>query len=228
MFGSTTFLPVVLALSALSSTAGASSSPHHANHQLSHAKRFGKVARNSVVEGRSTDGSGLAIRDGDDKKQLSKRAFSGRATFFAPGLGACGTYSSASDYVSFVLLLGVLGCSGTDRPLKAAAHAHRPCGRPSSWLTLLFCRWWPSTQTSMEIWALYPPGASRPSPSATVGRSPPAEVIAEKLTFGFHFQAASRLRLLFSMPAPRAPTEDSTCPPPSSPTLPARTSESST
>lgn len=103
MLGSTSLLP--LAALALSSIAQAS--PHHAEHQLAHAKRFGKVVRNNVhhgapIEERSNVSSGLAVREGDETKRLSKRDFSGRATFFAPGLGACGTYSGAGDYVRFL------------------------------------------------------------------------------------------------------------------------------
>jgi hypothetical protein len=32
---------------------------------------------------------------------MKRGGYNGRATFFDPGLGACGTYSSSSDYVSF-------------------------------------------------------------------------------------------------------------------------------
>ncbi|GAA5894162.1 hypothetical protein JCM8208_002365 [Rhodotorula glutinis] len=37
--------------------------------------------------------------DGHELHSLSKRGFNGRATFFEPGLGACGTYSGAGDFM---------------------------------------------------------------------------------------------------------------------------------
>lgn len=100
MFGATTFLPLALALAAL---AGVEASSPHGNQQVAHAKRVhANVAREAIPDGVPAAGEQerfeLAV---GTNHTLAKRAFSGRATFFEPGLGACGTYSSASDYVSY-------------------------------------------------------------------------------------------------------------------------------
>ena len=90
----------VLALAPLAST---SSHPPRVN--LSRPNRLTKVTR--VPHGVTGDhverdeGSDLALRDGDEMHSLSKRgSFSGRATFFSVGLGACGAISSDDDFVS--------------------------------------------------------------------------------------------------------------------------------
>ncbi|BGP46057.1 hypothetical protein JCM10450v2_001897 [Rhodotorula kratochvilovae] len=98
---------------ALPSVAHASSSH---GPGAAHSRRFNRVLRSPgeneapVVDLELTDADigfgnaslvavGDARDDGEEGHSLSKRGYSGRATFFAPGLGACGTYSSASDYI---------------------------------------------------------------------------------------------------------------------------------
>lgn len=85
---------ILVALSLFAGSALASSS--HSSSDLDHTKRFDKVLR-ATPEG-EIDG-GLAVRDGPEKMGLAKRATNGRMSFFAPGLGACGSYSNAGDFM---------------------------------------------------------------------------------------------------------------------------------
>lgn len=105
------FLPFLALAASLPLTSVGASSAHDLrgahikrvapNHQDAHARRSPSEVNHGHVQQRSSGTAGLAVRDGNEKKRLMKRGpeYSGRATFFAPGLGACGTNSKASDYV---------------------------------------------------------------------------------------------------------------------------------
>lgn len=86
-------------LAALCAATAAHAFSSHSPVALDHTKRFDKVLRTApevdIVE---RDGR-LAERDGPDKMGLAKRATNGRMSFFAPGLGACGSYSNAGDFM---------------------------------------------------------------------------------------------------------------------------------
>lgn len=66
---------------------------HHHNKHNQHRHHF------NATLAATEQGLGEHSDNSTTTHHLSKRGFSGRATFFAPGLGACGAYSKASDYV---------------------------------------------------------------------------------------------------------------------------------
>lgn len=113
MFGATTLLPIALALATFSLPAAHASSPH-GHQQLAHAKRVhAKVAGSveAIPDGIPAEEQNFGLAVGGNHT-LAKRAFSGRATFFAPGLGACGTYAGANDFVSAVFCDPSAGLKG--------------------------------------------------------------------------------------------------------------------
>ncbi|GAA5947205.1 hypothetical protein JCM3765_001574 [Sporobolomyces pararoseus] len=74
---------------------------HHRQQQQQQQHSGGAVVA-EPVENETEDAqvTSLAVREDDSKHQLAKRGgYNGRATFFDPGLGACGTYSGAGDYM---------------------------------------------------------------------------------------------------------------------------------
>lgn len=76
---------------------------HHRQQQQHQQHQPGGTVVAEPVENETEDAqvTSLAVREDDSKHQLAKRGgYNGRATFFDPGLGACGTYSGAGDYVS--------------------------------------------------------------------------------------------------------------------------------
>lgn len=80
------------------STSVSAHSPHSDSsiHRRFHHKQLASLQAETTA---------LAVRGESDenKHELMKRGnFNGRATFFDPGLGACGTYSSGNDFVSTV------------------------------------------------------------------------------------------------------------------------------
>jgi hypothetical protein len=79
---------VSLALSSVTATA------HQQPMDLAVAHRNGYNA--------TSEETGL-VSGGGERMRLAKRgSYSGRASYFAPGLGACGAYSSDSDFVSVI------------------------------------------------------------------------------------------------------------------------------
>ncbi|GAA5931223.1 hypothetical protein JCM3775_004967 [Rhodotorula graminis] len=108
----TTFLAVAAALS-LPLVAQA-----HGPDSAAHSRRFNRVLRGPddapvidlelsdpahkadfAVRNASLVAQGDSSSDGQELHSLSKRGYNGRATFFEPGLGACGTYSGAGDFM---------------------------------------------------------------------------------------------------------------------------------
>lgn len=78
---------------------------HHRQHATLAERELDTPTAASDVDADQADDAevtALAVRDSDESKQLlvKRGGYNGRATFFDPGLGACGTYSGASDYVS--------------------------------------------------------------------------------------------------------------------------------
>ncbi|GAA5853114.1 hypothetical protein JCM9279_000862 [Rhodotorula babjevae] len=90
----------------------------HGPDSAAHARRFNRVLRGPedapvidlelsdpahkadfAVRNASLVAQGDSHGDGAELHSLSKRGFNGRATFFEPGLGACGTYSGAGDFM---------------------------------------------------------------------------------------------------------------------------------
>ena len=88
----------------------------HGPDSAAHSRRFNRVLRGPddapVIDLELSDPAhkaDFAVRNaslvaqgdssGAELHSLSKRGFNGRATFFEPGLGACGTYSGAGDFV---------------------------------------------------------------------------------------------------------------------------------
>jgi hypothetical protein len=61
----------------------------------------------SLIVAVSASPSNIIGKQRSSNSDIAKRAdstvYSGRATFFEPGLGACGGYNSASDFVRFIL-----------------------------------------------------------------------------------------------------------------------------
>lgn len=101
-------LAAAAALSLSAVPAAHASSSSHGHDAAAHARRFSRVLRVPAPDAQpvidlealpAANETSLAV-NGTEGHRLMKRGYSGRATFFAPGLGACGTYSSASDYVS--------------------------------------------------------------------------------------------------------------------------------
>lgn len=90
-------LPLFLALAASTTTLVCASS-HDPPHQHRRTLNLTSLA----TEHDRTNGT-----------HLSRRGFSGRATFFEVGLGACGVYSKDSDYVSY-RLRGTVGSAHRD------------------------------------------------------------------------------------------------------------------
>lgn len=116
-------LPLIAAaaLSLGSSPAAASvGSWPHGPGSVAHHRRFDRVMRTPVEKPDAQPVIDLELRDGafvpadstldgepvdGGNKTLVKRGgYSGRATFFTPGLGACGTHSSSSDFVRPLVL----------------------------------------------------------------------------------------------------------------------------
>ncbi|TNY20251.1 hypothetical protein DMC30DRAFT_265805 [Rhodotorula diobovata] len=111
MKAATLLAAATAALSLPLSAQASSSSSHHGPNSAAHSRRFNRVLRGPEdapvidleAEGFSVRNASL-VAQGDSTGEgelhnLSKRGYSGRATFFEPGLGACGTYSSSSDYM---------------------------------------------------------------------------------------------------------------------------------
>lgn len=131
MKAATLLAAATAALSLPLSAQASSSSSHHGPNSAAHSRRFNRVLRGPEdapvidleAEGFSVRNASL-VAQGDSTGEgelhnLSKRGYSGRATFFEPGLGACGTYSSSSDYV---------------RPIPLAVFARRSLDPPSGWV----------------------------------------------------------------------------------------------
>lgn len=115
-FGVSVAAAAALSLSLVAPAVGSSS--HH-NNLAAHKRRFDRVHRAAdspeqashevidvdvnagglVVRNATPVVGGLAAEDAEQSHHLSKRGYNGRATFFEPGLGACGTYSGAGDFV---------------------------------------------------------------------------------------------------------------------------------
>ncbi|GAA5996250.1 RlpA-like double-psi beta-barrel domain-containing protein [Rhodotorula paludigena] len=100
-------LAAAAALSLSAIPAAHASSSSHGHDAAAHARRFSRVLRAPAPDAQpvidlealpAANETSLAV-NGTEGHRLMKRGYSGRATFFAPGLGACGTYSSASDYI---------------------------------------------------------------------------------------------------------------------------------
>ncbi|GAA5842099.1 hypothetical protein JCM3766R1_000006 [Sporobolomyces carnicolor] len=77
---------------------------HHRQHATLAERELDTPTAASDVDADQADDAevtALAVRDSDESKQLlvKRGGYNGRATFFDPGLGACGTYSGASDYM---------------------------------------------------------------------------------------------------------------------------------
>jgi len=89
-----------LAASVASISTSVSAHSPHSNSDSSIHRRFHHKQLAAVSQQQAAETTALAVRESDEKHQLIKRGnFNGRATFFDPGLGACGTYSGANDYV---------------------------------------------------------------------------------------------------------------------------------
>ncbi|KAJ8295489.1 Allergen Asp f 7 [Rhodotorula toruloides] len=111
-------LPLIAAAAlSLGSTPAAASvgSSSHGLGSVAHHRRFDRVMRTPAEQPDAQPVIDLDFRDGEfvvrnstldgdlvegGNKTLVKRGgYSGRATFFDPGLGACGTHSSSSDFM---------------------------------------------------------------------------------------------------------------------------------
>ncbi|SCV68963.1 BQ2448_1983 [Microbotryum intermedium] len=88
-------------LGVIGSDAQHSAAKRHLEQSKSHHRRLRMATSPNVSPLQSRDGSGnLTTSTDTELHSHAKRAsFSGRASFFAPGLGACGTISKASDYM---------------------------------------------------------------------------------------------------------------------------------
>ncbi|GAA6054552.1 hypothetical protein JCM3770_006027 [Rhodotorula araucariae] len=109
------FSAVLAAAAALTLSAVAHASSSHGPGPA-HSRRFNRVLRSpdadeapiidlELNDGQFSISNASLVAQGDTRgddgegHMLAKRGYSGRATFFQPGLGACGTYSSSSDYM---------------------------------------------------------------------------------------------------------------------------------
>ncbi|GAA6025434.1 hypothetical protein JCM11491_004309 [Sporobolomyces phaffii] len=96
--------PSSLAAAAHSSSDLLASAHHrrfHHKHSTTTSQQQQQQHDTPVQDAPTSDVTALAVRDSDaSHPQLVKRGgYNGRATFFDPGLGACGTYSSSSDFM---------------------------------------------------------------------------------------------------------------------------------
>lgn len=145
-------LPLIAAAAlSLGSTPAAASvgSSSHGLGSVAHHRRFDRVMRTPAEQPDAQPVIDLDFRDGEfvvrnstldgdlvegGNKTLVKRGgYSGRATFFDPGLGACGTHSSSSDFVRPTLSRmldepATLGRAETPRPSRRAGGL---CGKYS-------------------------------------------------------------------------------------------------
>ncbi|GAA5848680.1 hypothetical protein JCM8547_004594 [Rhodosporidiobolus lusitaniae] len=107
-----TSLPVLtlasLALSPSVPVAGASSSHLSPRNPSLHHQRFDRVHRSASLntslplDSPTVFGGEASLAtwgDEADQQRLAKRGYSGRATFYATGQGACGAWNTDSDYI---------------------------------------------------------------------------------------------------------------------------------
>lgn len=120
-FGISLVAAAAVSLSLVSPAAGSSSG--HAANLAAHKRRFNRVHRSPTGTEDAMSSTGeqavidvdmsageLVVRNAtataaqeglqESGNHLSKRGYNGRATFFQPGLGACGTWSNSGDFVS--------------------------------------------------------------------------------------------------------------------------------